>query len=103
MKSETTIQNEIRCALSHHGLVVRQNVGVFYNEHGTRTKCGFPGLSDLVFYGNDGVVAFIEVKTATGRSSAEQTKFLDRMKSYGYKAGIARSVEEALELIGRSS
>ena len=100
MKSETTIQNEIRCTLSEYGIVVRQNTGVFYNNHGTRTKCGFPGLSDLVFYSKSGEAVFIEVKTPTGRASPEQISFLERMRSYGFKAGICRSVDEALKLIG---
>ena len=101
MKSETTIQNEIRVALSRYGLVVRQNVGNFYTEYGGRVQCGFKGLSDLVFFSNDGKkVAFIETKTPMGRLSKEQKAFLERMKSYGYIAGVARSVEEALQLIG---
>ena len=100
MKSEITIQNEIRCALSKHGIVVRQNTGLFYNDHGTRTKCGFPGLSDLVFYSNTGEAVFIEVKTDTGRASPEQINFIERMQSYGFKAGICRSVEDTLKLIG---
>lgn len=99
MKSEATIQNEIRIALSRYGIVVRQNTGTFYNEHGTRTKCGFKGLSDLVYFGKDGTVAFIEVKTPKGRATAEQKQFITVMQSYGYKAGICRSVEEALKLI----
>ncbi|MDF2530862.1 MAG: hypothetical protein K0Q65_443 [Clostridia bacterium] len=100
MKSEITIQSEIRCALSQYGIVIRQNTGLFYNNHGTRTKCGFPGLSDLVFYSKNGEAVFIEVKTATGRASPEQLEFIERMQSYGYKAGICRSVEDALKLIG---
>lgn len=101
MKSETTIQNEIRCALSIHGLVVRQNVGNFYTEYGGRVQCGFKGLSDLVYFGNDGVVAFIETKTSKGKLSKEQKQFLARMRCAGYIAGTARSIEEALKLIGK--
>lgn len=101
MKSETTIQNEIRCALSIHGLVVRQNVGNFYTEYGGRVQCGFKGLSDLVYFGNDGVVAFIETKTPKGKLSKEQKQFLARMRCAGYIAGTARSVEEAFKLIGK--
>lgn len=101
MKSETTIQNEIRCALSKHGLVVRQNVGNFYTEYGGRVQCGFKGLSDLVYFGNNGVVAFIETKTPIGKLSKEQKQFLARMRCAGYIAGVARSVEEALKLIGK--
>ena len=100
-KSETTIQSEIRVALSKHGLVVRQNVGNFYTEYGGRVQCGFKGLSDLVYFGNDGVVAFIETKTPKGKLREEQKQFLARMRCCGYIAGVARSVDEALKLIGR--
>lgn len=99
-KSETTIQNEIRVALSRHGLVVRQNVGNFYTEYGGRVQCGFKGLSDLVYFGNDGKVAFIETKTPKGKLSKEQKQFLAKMRCCGYIADVARSVDEALKLIG---
>jgi hypothetical protein len=101
MKPEALIQNEIRCALSKYGLVVRQNVGNFYNEHGTRTQCGFKGLSDLIYFGKDGTVAFMEIKNEKGRPSDHQIKFLTLMRSYGFKADICRSVDDALKLIGR--
>lgn len=101
IKSETTIQNEIRLALSRHGIVIRQNTGNFYNDHGTRTQCGFKGLSDLIYFGKDGTVAFIEVKTPKGRATTEQKQFITVMQSYGYKADICRSVDEALKLINK--
>ena len=51
--------------------------------------------------GEDGQIAFIEVKTPTGVVSQEQTKFIEMMQGYGYRAGIARSVEDALKIIGK--
>ena len=79
--------------------MIRQNVGNFYTEYGGRVQCGFKGLSDLIYFGNDGKVAFIETKTPKGKLSKEQKQFLSRMRCVGYIAGTARSVEEALQLI----
>lgn len=100
--TETDIQNEIRKALSPYGIVIRQNTGNFELKDGRRIVCGVKGLSDLLFVGN-GRVAFIEVKTPTGKPTAEQINFIERMKQLGHSAGIARSVEDAFRLAGVKS
>lgn len=99
MVKEIDIQNAIRIALSKHGVVIRQNTGNFELKDGRRIMCGVKGLSDLLFIGKN-KVAFIEVKNATGRVSAEQANFIRKMQALGHKAGICRSVEDALKLIG---
>lgn len=98
MNAETILQNAIRIALSFHGVVIRMNTGVFKTTDGRTVKCGIRGLSDLIFIGHN-YVAFLEVKTKTGRATPEQLNFLDRMRALGHRAGIVRSVEEAIELI----
>lgn len=104
MKSETNIQREIMLALSEYGIVIRQQSGNFYTEYGGRVKCGFTGLSDLQFISDDGkLIAFIEIKTKTGAIRPEQTNFINFINaknSPNLKAGIARSVDDALKLIG---
>lgn len=99
--TETDIQNNIRQALSAHGVVFRMQSGMFYTETGEKIRVGIPGMSDLLFIGN-GFIAWIEVKTAKGRPSKEQLNFIHRMKALGHRAGIARSVEEALWLIRKN-
>ena len=99
--TETDIQNNIRQALSAHGVVFRMQSGMFYTETGEKIRVGIPGMSDLLFIGN-GFIAWIEVKTAKGRPSKEQLNFIERMKTLGHRAGIARSVEEALWLIEKN-
>lgn len=112
-KREMQIQNEIRLALSEHGIVLRLNSGKAYG--GTRiwdkkygyiltdirpiALCG-KGTPDLLFIGANGQVAFIEVKDDKGRAREEQKHFLTVVQQYGYKAGIARSAEDALKIIG---
>lgn len=96
---ETLIQNAIRVALSKRGIVLRLNNGVFYTESGQRIASGLPpGTSDLLFIG-EGRAAFIEVKTPTGRVSPAQQHFIDVVRSHGVRAGVARSVDEAIKII----
>ena len=93
------IQNAIRVALSKRGIVLRLNNGVFYTESGQRIASGLPpGTSDLLFIG-EGRAAFIEVKTPTGRVSPAQQHFIDVVRSHGVRAGVARSVNEAIKII----
>jgi hypothetical protein len=96
--TETDIQSSIRIALSDYGIVIRQQSGNFELKDGRRLLCGIKGLSDLLFIGQ-GYIAFIEVKTATGKPSTEQLHFIKVIQGLGHKAGIARSAEEALKII----
>ena len=96
--TETDIQNQIRIALSEFGVVIRQQSGNYELKDGRRILVGVKGLSDLLFIGQ-GKIAFIEVKTATGRASPEQLKFIKMIQGFGHRAGVARSVEDALKII----
>jgi hypothetical protein len=61
------------------------------------------GSSDLIGYRQvAGVAQFValEVKSATGRPTAQQTQFLEHISSAGGCAGIVRSVEDARLLLG---
>jgi len=56
------------------------------------------GSSDLIGYRVvDRVAQFValEVKSATGRTTAQQTHFIDHINAVGGCAGIVRSVEDA--------
>ena len=96
---ERSVQNAIRLALSVEGVILRLNVGLFYTEDGRPIATGLPrGTSDLLFIGR-GYVAFIETKAPKGRVTEDQLNFLARMRSLGHRAGIARSVEDAFDII----
>jgi hypothetical protein len=115
--SESRIQAEIRLALSEHGICFRTNAGEFYQGKPVYSKefnqrvlinlrpvHGLPiGFPDLLFIRNDGTVFFIETKTESGRLRTEQINFIDRMDQLGIVAGVARSVEDAIKLIGRKT
>ena len=98
--TETDIQSKIRQALSEHGMVIRINTGVFKTMDGRMTRAGVPGMPDLLFIGQ-GFTAFIEVKTEIGRLRPEQERFIARVHALGHRAGVARSVADALQIIGR--
>ena len=115
-KSEKYIQDEIRLELSKHGLVFRTNAGSAWGgKYASIPNLGSvilnpqkiellpKGFSDLLFVVTDGRVAFIECKDDKGTLRPEQEKFLKLMQSYGHKAGVARSADDALKIIGRNS
>jgi hypothetical protein len=113
-KSEHRIQDEIRLALSEYGIVLRLNSGKFwqgervwskeFNQYvlvNLRPVQGCPeGTSDLLFLGENNNVAFLECKTQKGAAREKQKRFIEIMHSYGIKADLARSSEDALKIIG---
>jgi hypothetical protein len=114
--SEHYIQDLIRLELSKHGLVFRTNAGSAWGGKYTnipnignvvinprKIELLPKGFSDLLFVGTDGRVAFIECKDDKGTLRPEQEKFIKLMQSYGHRAGTARSVEDALKIIGASN
>lgn len=101
MHSEHDIQNEIRLALSGRGYCVfRINSGKVKTADNRWFDVGVPkGFSDLLAI-KDGRACFIEVKNEIGRPTAEQLNFLNQMRTrYGCRAGIARSVSEAIKIV----
>lgn len=110
--TEHELQNQIRAALSEYGKVFRTNAGEFWQGKRVfsrefqstvitepRKVDGLPqGFSDLLFIDSQGA-AFIEVKTKTGRVSDRQKKFLETMRNDGHRAGVARSVDDAIKII----
>lgn len=96
---ETNIQKEIMLELSKYGIPIRQQCGNFFTEYGSRIQVGVVGISDILFCKNNGKIAWLEVKTKKGKPSAEQLNFISVMNSMGFKAGIVKSVEDAIDFI----
>lgn len=102
--NEHSIQNAIRLRLSELGYCVfRANVGRFQTKDGRWFDTGLPrGFSDL-FAVKDGRIYFLEVKTETGKPSAEQLNFIAVMRfRYGCVAEIVRSVDDAVRAVGET-
>ena len=101
MTTESLIQNQIRVGLSKAGHVVfRANVGKVKMQNGRWFETGVPkGFPDLFGFRPDGRIFFIEVKNETGKLRPEQKIFIEQMKKRGALAGVARNVEDAMEIV----
>lgn len=116
MNPETKIQNAILLALSEAGCTVWRNetsgawVGKQIHRAGDQVTlinahmmtfglC--VGSSDIIGVSPAGLFLAIEVKTLKGRPTKEQLRFIEAVRKAGGIAGIARSVEDALELIAQ--
>ncbi|MFC6180322.1 VRR-NUC domain-containing protein [Lactiplantibacillus daowaiensis] len=99
---EHVIQDNIRIALTMRGhTVYRVNVGQVKMEDGrtfhSGVQKGFPDLCG--FRKGDGKMFFIEVKTKQGKRSPAQVYFAREIASKPVIYGVARSAEEALEIV----
>jgi hypothetical protein len=84
--------------LGKHGAVYRCNSGSVALPNGKRFN-GMPkGFSDIMLIRADGVACFIECKTDKGRLTDEQARFIARMQGLNARAGVARSVDEAMNI-----
>lgn len=111
---ETGIQRAIMLALSEAGCTVWRNntagawIGRIVHRLGSQVTLADAhmitfglcvGSSDIIGIAPDGRFLAVEVKTATGRATPEQQKFIEHVRSRGGIAGIARSPSDALALL----
>ena len=112
MASEQTIQQQIRLQCSRGAArLFRNNTGTLRDANGRPVQFGLAkGSADLIGWTTRtitpdmvgqqvAVFTSIEVKTATGRLRPEQRQWLDAVQSAGGIAGVARSVDDALDLL----
>lgn len=114
MNRETALMHLIMVALSEAGCIVWRNNtgqawhGAVIHRAGKQVTLSDSrmqpyglcvGSSDLIGITADGRFLAVEVKTSTGRATAEQRKFIDAVRLKGGIAGIARSVDEAIALL----
>ena len=99
--TESDIQNAIRLRLSEMGFAVfRTNVGKVRMPDGRWFNTGLPKGHPDLYAVRSGKIYYIEVKTPTGKVSAEQEHFIATMRDrYGCVAGVVRSVEDAERLV----
>jgi hypothetical protein len=98
--SERNVQSQIMLALSQAGcLVWRNNAGALPDKNGRLVRYGLcNGSSDIIGLTPCGKFLAIEVKSAKGRVTEAQERFIFVVRSKGGRAGVARSVKEALEI-----
>jgi hypothetical protein len=99
---ETRLQSQIMKALKDvPGLVLwRNNAGAIDRGGGVMMRFGLTkGASDLIGIYRGRFVG-LEIKTRTGRLTAEQNVFLKTVTAYGGLAGVCRSLDDALRILG---
>lgn len=101
---ESKIQKEIVDAINGTGLgrCWVATSGLLKSPDGKRFVRALPeGFPDLFGYRKaDGKMFFIEVKTASGRISKSQINFMQTEASPKVLYGIARSIDDAFEILG---
>jgi len=112
MPSEQTIQQHIRLACSIGTCrLFRNNTGTLRDINGRPVSFGLcKGSADLIGWRSVtitpemvgqqiAVFTSIEVKSSSGRVKPEQQQWLNTVQAAGGIAGVARSVEEAMDLL----
>lgn len=101
LKTEADIQSEIMIELSKRGhKIFRANAGKIKTEFGTYIKLFPKGFPDLCGWRkSDGKFIAIEVKNEKGKLRAEQVKFSEFAKTQSILYGVARSKEQAVEIV----
>ena len=112
MTHERDIQSQIWQAMGRFSRMFRNNVGAAM-VRGRLVRFGLvKGSSDLIGWTpveitqdmvgqKVAIFTAIECKAPRGQPTPAQTYFVGRVKMDGGYAGIARSTEDALEIIGR--
>ncbi len=100
--SESELLNVTMRELGKYGAIYRTNSGSIRLPSGKYFRAMPEGFSDLLFIRPDGVACFVELKTDKGKPSDKQLAFLEKMRGMNCRAGIARSVAEAMEVCGLS-
>lgn len=109
--TEQQTQQRIRLALSRGAARLwRNNTGCLPDANGRMVRFGLcKGSADLIGYTTVtvtpdmvgqrvAVFTAVEVKTPTGRPTPEQTAFLKHIQDAGGRAGIARSIDDAVRI-----
>ena len=78
----------------------RFNNGGFKDARGQFVRFGFAGCSDILGQMVDGRLLAVEVKASKGRLTDDQEFFLAKVRANGGISGVARSIEDALAIVG---
>lgn len=103
MESEHAVQTKIMLALSKNGFTVfRSNAGKIRTEAGQMIMLFPRGFPDICgFRHSDGRFFCLEIKNEKGRLRPDQKLFGQFIKSFPVLYGVARSVDDALEIVDK--
>ncbi|MDR1000650.1 MAG: VRR-NUC domain-containing protein [Clostridiales bacterium] len=98
--NESALVHDIMHELGKYGAVYRCNSGSVQLPNGRRFNAMPKGFSDVMFIRPDGIACFVECKANKGKPSDEQERFIARMQALNARAGVARSIADALTICG---
>jgi len=98
--NESRLLYEIMRELGKHGAVYRCNSGSVRLPSGKPFRAMPEGFSDIMLIRPDGVTCFVEVKAGKGKPTDKQVEFIEKMRRFNCRAGVAYSVTEALNICG---
>ena len=98
--SESQLIYKVMQELGKHGAVYRCNSGSVKMPNGSWFKAMPKGFADVMLILPTGQACFVECKTDKGKLSEEQERFINKMRILNARAGVARSVNEALQICG---
>lgn len=101
MDPEHRLMNEVCIWCGSNGyLSFRTNAGTFLSADGSHYVKGLPqGFPDLLILRPDGKACFVETKIHPRKATPEQERFIALVKSMGYRAGVAYTVDDARKII----
>ena len=96
--NESRLLYEVMQAIGKHGAVYRTNSGSVKMPNG-KTFRGLPkGFADCMLIRQGGKVCFVECKVKPNKPTDEQQAFIEKMRGLGCRAGVAYSVDDALDI-----
>jgi VRR-NUC domain len=102
-RPEAALLNAIMSLLRNHPKVawrVRLNSGAFTDARGQFVRFGFVGCPDIwAMMRGTGKLLVIEVKAPGGKLTEAQELFLERVRRAGGHAGVARSIQDAINIV----
>ena len=98
--NESRLVYEVMQVLGRYGAVFRTNAGSVKLPNGRTFRALPKGFSDVTLIRRDGVCCFVECKVKPNKPTQEQTEFIEKMQRHNCKAGVAYSVEDALDICG---
>ena len=88
---------------AYQGTVISQTATTITLLYPRRIHFGVKGMADLNGITQGGRYVAIEAKTGSGKLTKDQEAFLRMVKAHGGKSGVARSIEDAGEILSEGS
>ncbi len=96
VRAESDLQRLCEQEISRRGMV-------FLHLRTKQQAAACPGLPDLVIFPGNGMVLFVELKSAMGKIEEDQAKMHAKLAAWGYHVAIARTFDRFRELLDHAA